>query len=398
MPAAKYLASWCAAVLGLAAWLPANVSADPIAQARLLQAIAARDLQAATAALDAGADPNLAADFGRTPLHEAARESAEIVAALIERGAQVDPVDGAGRTPLHLAYSDAARVLLDRKADFLRLDNEGNTALHTAAEQSAETCRILRETGLPIDVRNRAGLTPLHFASLAAGQAAARYLLAQGADLNAKTLGPYRYKWIGIAWDVEGMEQDVPIGSTPLSIALDGHERTKWSSGRFRGYVDFLRTQGAAEPKSTPSRLVFMLASPLGFIVFFWLLFRVDAYLRDWTPLAERFAAATTPVQVATGQNGSVGRIGAIQLRKMMRVAVTDEGLYLAMPAWVVAAHPPLLIPWAELQVAACSRGLTGTHLKLRVQNPSVPIFLTDGVADQVLSRVDPTINCKGDA
>ena len=354
-------------------------------------------MTAARAALDAGADPNLAGDFARTPLHEAARQSAEIVALLIERGARLNPIDGDGRTPLHLAYSDAARVLLEHKADFLVLDKNGNTALHTAAEESAITCRLLVEAGLPVDARNNAGLTPLHFASLQAQQGAAEYLLDHGADLNAKTLAPYRYKWSYVAWDVQGMEESVPTGSTPLSIALHGHQQTKWSSGRFRSYVEFLRSRGAQTPQPPP-RMAFMLASPIVFVAFFWLLFQADARLRHWTPLAQQFAATTTPAAIQSHQDGSVGRIGTVQLRKMLRVAVSDAGLYIAMPAWVVAAHPPLQIPWSALRIENCSRGVTGTRVQLRVSEPSVPIFLNSGVADQVVQRLDSTLHCKGDS
>ncbi|HVF18131.1 MAG TPA: ankyrin repeat domain-containing protein, partial [Steroidobacteraceae bacterium] len=259
------------------------------------------------------------------------------------------------------------------------------------------TCQLLVDAGLPVDARNNVGLTPLHFASLQAQQSAAEYLLSRGADINAKTLAPYSYKWSYIAWDVKGMEQAVPAGSTPLSIAIAGHERTKWSSGRYSGFVKYLRTKGAVETKKPP-RLALVLVSPIGFAAFFWLIFQADAYLRDWTPLAQRFSAISTPAQIESHQDGSVGRVGTIQLRKMLRVAMTSEGLYLAMPAWVIAAHPPLQIPWTELRIEACSRGMTGTRVQLRVSDPSVSIFLTDGVADQVAKRLDPSLNCKGDS
>lgn len=379
--------------------VPATMTraANDDVQRQLLDAIDHRDPAAARRALDAGADPNKPGDFARTPLHEAAAESVEIVELLIARGAQLNPLDGDGRTPLHLAHSDAARALLAHKADFLILDKNGNSALHTAAEESALVCGMLIDAGMPVDARNNAGLTPLHFAALQGNLGAAQYLLSRGADIDARTLAPYSYKWTYIAWDVKGMEEAVPLGSTPLAIAVRGHERTKWSSGRYNSLVEFLRSQGA-QPERQAAQLWWMAASPVGFLVFFYLLFHLDAYLRNWTPLADRFAAAGTPASIDTHQDGAVGRVGTILTRKMLRAAATDEGLYIAMPAWVVAGHPPLHIPWSQLRLESCSRGIAGLRLRLRVTDPAVPIFLNDGVAAQVLTRFDPTLNCKGES
>jgi hypothetical protein len=164
--------------------------------------------------------------------------------------------------------------------------------------------------------------------------------------------------------------------------------------------MNALRFAPGGEATTTPAiarvpRFAWLLASPVGFLVFFYLLFHLDAYLRNWTPLANRFAATATPAGVDAHQDGAVGRIGTIHLRKMLRAAATDEGLYIAMPSWVVAKHPPLTIPWSQLRLESCTRGIAGLRLRLRVVDPAVPIYLNDGVAAQVLTRFDPILNCK---
>lgn len=323
-------------------------AATDVAQRQLLDAIEARDPVAARAALDAGAEPNRAGAFNRTPLHAAAAETAELVELLIERGAQLNPLDDDGRAPLHLANADTAKVLLSHRADFLILDKNGNSVLHTAAEASAELCALFIDAGMPVDARNNAGLSPLHFAAVAGNHEVVQYLRSRGADMNA------------------------------LRLAQDG-ETTERSLAR------------------TP-RFVWLLVSPIGFLVFFYLLFQLDAYLRDWTSLANRFTAAGTPAGIDAHQDGAVGRIGTIHLRKMLRAAATEEGLYIAMPAWVVAGHPPLTIPWSQLRIESCKRGLAGLRLRLRVVDLAVPIYLNDGIADQVLTRFDPILNCKGES
>ncbi len=153
-------------LLGAAFFMSTAHAAVDDLQTQLLDAIRARDVAAVRAALDAGADPNSPAEFARTPLHLAVRESTEATELLLSRGANPNAADGDGRTPLHLANGDSAALLLKHKANFLALDSKGNSALHTAAESDVAMCKLLIEMGMPTDVRNNSGLSPLHFAAL----------------------------------------------------------------------------------------------------------------------------------------------------------------------------------------------------------------------------------------
>jgi hypothetical protein len=366
-------------------------SAEGDAQTQLLKAIHDRDPEAVRAAIAAGAEVNAPGAFNRRPLHEAATQSHDALAVLLEHGADPNVSDDDGRTPLHLANSTSTPVLLQHKADWLATDKSGNTALHTAAEDDARMCQQLIEAGMPVDARNNAGLSPLHFAVLNGNQNGIEYLLSRGANVNAETAADYAYKWKEIAWDVKGMELQVPAGSTPLSIARWRHKNTKWSSGsRYSDIADYLVSQGAVQPRGRFPAGAFALVSPVAFVAFFWLLFHVDARLRGWDDLAQRFAARSTPTTgLNTHQDGSVGRVGTLQLKKMLRAAATADGLYLAMPAWVLAAHPPLVIPWSELRVQSCARGPLGLRLDLTTQSlSSGRVTLRAGIAQDVLERL----------
>ncbi len=253
-------------------------------------------------------------------------------------------------------------------------------------------CRLLIDAGLPTDVRNNSGLSPLHFAALEGNRNTAECLLSRGADVNARTLGPYSYKWTYIAWDVRGMEYSVPAGSTPVSIAREKHRASKWTTSRYGELADYLVSKGATEARTRPILQGLTFLSPILIVPFFWLIFHFDARLRGWDELAARFQARDdTPVNWRTGQDGAVGRVGLIQTRRMLRAAVTPEGLYLAMPRWVRAAHPPLLVPWSNLRVSSCAAGLTGEpRVELEAATSSTSrhfIVLRGGVAADVIGR-----------
>ncbi|VDB86717.1 unnamed protein product [Peniophora sp. CBMAI 1063] len=128
---------------------------------------------------DPGARIHVRNKLGLTALHLAAEWGrAEACRMLLERGTLVDDTDENGNTPLHLSAQsgdlDIMRVLLEHpRADaedpgtrIHARNKRGQTALHRAAQSGkADACRLLLERGALVDVIDKNGNTPSHFAA-----------------------------------------------------------------------------------------------------------------------------------------------------------------------------------------------------------------------------------------
>ena len=122
-----------------------------------------------------------------TPLHLAANVS--IARLLIDHGANVNSRGWMGSTPLHKAASagqaDVAEILIQRGAKIhSRRPERGDMALHWAANE--KVARLLKEDEMDVNVRDKSGRTPLHWAAQSGHTETARYLIESGADVNAR--------------------------------------------------------------------------------------------------------------------------------------------------------------------------------------------------------------------
>ncbi|MCA7010126.1 ankyrin repeat domain-containing protein [Wolbachia endosymbiont of Tribolium confusum] len=90
--------------------------------------------------LEAGADPNIKNDKGRTPLHYATGPYS--IAALLEKGADLDAEDNEKKTPLHhvasVGCSEGVVLLLEKGAISDRGDKQGKTPLQAARDNHHE--------------------------------------------------------------------------------------------------------------------------------------------------------------------------------------------------------------------------------------------------------------------
>lgn len=128
--------------------------------------------------LDNGADPNAGR---RHLLHDAAEancHSKSKVKLLIDKGLDASQENAAGLTLVHVAAgwkpprNELLEIALEKEVDPNKLDKKGDTALHKATRNYAERTlpwkaskkaikRLLRQSGINVNVQNVQGLTPL---------------------------------------------------------------------------------------------------------------------------------------------------------------------------------------------------------------------------------------------
>jgi ankyrin repeat protein len=185
---------------------------------------------------------------GATPLHEAAsRGNADIVKVLLSHGAVVDAKANGGQTPLYFAVVDGHRdiveLLIAKGADVNIKVGEVNTPLLEAAvNHYANVVNLLIAKGAKLDIfsaialgkseeigkflkadpaliraKDEDGVTLLHLAVLVGQKGSVEILLANKADVNAKTKD----------------------GDTPLAIA-----ENPWL-GQQKEIAELLREHGA---------------------------------------------------------------------------------------------------------------------------------------------------------
>ena len=119
-------------------------------------------------------------------------ENLAIIQDLIAQGASINTqMDKTGETPLHLAAryarADAAKKLLDAKADANAPDNTGRTPLHAAVAADAQGVFqiLLRHRATNLDAKTYDGTTPLILAARLAIECMVEELIHSDADINA---------------------------------------------------------------------------------------------------------------------------------------------------------------------------------------------------------------------
>lgn len=148
--------------------------------------------------LDRGVDIEVKDSYGRTSLQRAFDyDKLDIAELLIKNGADIEAKNGEGNTVLHqaasLRKSDAIKLLVKMKADLNAKNENGDTALELALNKNeygekniVELLKPLIINGADIETRNWQHWTPFQRVITYGWFDAAKLLLDNGADINAK--------------------------------------------------------------------------------------------------------------------------------------------------------------------------------------------------------------------
>ncbi len=157
----------------------------------LYQAIQRKRLPAAKMLLNAGADPNVPTDEGKTALSWAAAEGSDESIELLLKQPRIDLEipNKSGQTPLLRAadagHTKCIRMLLGKGANVKHADNEGRTALSlTAIKGHKVVAKLLLKNNAEINAQDKRGNTALALAAEKNHDAVVRFLLESGADAD----------------------------------------------------------------------------------------------------------------------------------------------------------------------------------------------------------------------
>jgi ankyrin repeat protein len=180
--------------LALTGFLGALASAASVAaDVSLLDALESGDRATAIKLLDAGADVNMRASDGTTPLMWAAyQDDVELVRRLIDSGADATAQNDYGASALsEAALQGSTQVidaLLDAGVDANSRNPEGETALMLVARTSnIESAKLLLAAGADVNAKEEwGGQSALMWAAAQSQPEMVEFLIASGAEVDAR--------------------------------------------------------------------------------------------------------------------------------------------------------------------------------------------------------------------
>jgi hypothetical protein len=139
---------------------------------------------------------------------------------------------------------------------------------------------------------------------------------------------------------------------------------------------------------------------PHNFMYYWWVLFVAQfpissfimSYVSGWHRLTMRFSAQWEPY----GQTQSTGLFPySVQMRFtnynfLIRITAAEDALYLSVLFFLRICHPPLRVPWDEIQFSR-TKSNWGSHVVLTLGNQEkIPMRISESMARKlgILERI----------
>lgn len=117
-----------------------------------------------------------------------------------------------------------------------------------------------------------------------------------------------------------------------------------------------------------PTLLIVLLLFPIAFAAIWFGVMWILSLSGGWHALGTRYAhARPIPASARSGFSGMVGWVG---YNHVLRIASTEQYLYLDVAAPFRAAHPALRIPWRDIEVLGNARWPRRHFRLLKVGRP----------------------------
>ncbi len=155
--------------------------------------------------------------------------------------------------------------------------------------------------------------------------------------------------------------------------------------------MDTIWEDGAHQPASLwrLKLLAFLItiSSIIGFSAYWFFLSWLIARISGWAQLAEHYSASYKfEGELHLSRYGLFKNTS--KYHKLLKVGISEEGLYLSMAAFFRVGHPPLLIPWGDISYI----NQKGRFAQIGFTNfPAMEIILSWNIFREYAERIPET-------
>jgi len=128
----------------------------------------------------------------------------------------------------------------------------------------------------------------------------------------------------------------------------------------------------------------------VGVVILWAVVSYIVSFAGGWWKLAQRYRSERPlPAHRRAMQKGQM-RFGS-RYKSVLTLASDSEGIYLGVMYLFRPGHPPLFVPWTEVEVEAPKRSLFTTTQVLRLGRDRIPLKLRESLVDFLLAgKADP--------